>query len=405
MMSEVKTHPDEAANDPVGLYVHVPFCETKCGYCDFYSVAVKDRDTLPLVEAVIRELEYRLTDSPLPIQTVFCGGGTPTILPVDQLEKLLKAIARWVPVDALSEFTVEANPATVDEEKAALLVESGVTRVSMGAQSFFPYELETLERIHSPDDIAPSVQILREAGVQQVNLDLIFGIPGQTMDTWSSSLQQAVALQPDHIACYGLTYEPETRLTAMKNAGRMIPIDEQIEADLFLHTIDFLTSEGYQQYEISNYAREGCESKHNLIYWRNQPYYAVGPSAAGCIHGRRYKNIADVGGYVKSVEKNRHAEAEVETLDNEMLMHEMVMMQLRLVEGLSIQMFHDRTGCDPLELFGGYLDQLVSEGFVSISDSHIALTQSGLLIANAIIAEFAWRCSSGDISLPIVETR
>ena len=185
----------------------------------------------------------------------------------------------------------------------------------------------------------------------------------------------------------------------------MIPTDEQIEADLFLHTIDFLAGEGYQQYEISNYARQGCESKHNLIYWRNQPYYAVGPSAAGCIHGRRYKNIADMGGYVKSMEKHHHAEAEVETVDNEMLMHEMVMMQLRLVEGLSIQMFHGRTGCDPLELFGGYLDQLVAEGFVSISDTHIALTRSGQLIANAIIAEFAWRCSSGDISLPIVETR
>lgn len=404
-MSEDDSNINQATDDPVGLYVHIPFCETKCGYCDFYSVALKDRDTLPLVNAVIRELDYRLADSSLPIQTVFCGGGTPTILPVDQLEKLLKTIVRYAPANQLSEFTVEANPATVDGDMAALMVKSGVTRVSMGAQSFFPSELETLERIHSPDDIAPSVKILRDAGVQQINLDLIFGIPGQTMKTWSSSLQQAVALKPDHIACYGLTYEPQTRLTAMKNSGRIIPSDEQLEADMFLHTIDFLASEGYPQYEISNYAKEGCESKHNLIYWRNQPYYGVGPSAAGCINERRYKNIADVGGYVQSMEKHHHAEAEVETIDNEMLMYEMVMMQLRLVEGLSIKAFHDRTGSDPLELFGDYLGKLVEEGFVSVSPTHIALTLSGRLIANAIIAEFAWRCDRGDISLPIVESK
>lgn len=387
----------------VGLYVHIPFCETKCGYCDFYSVAVKDRDTSPLVEGVIQEIETRLGDNAYRVQTVFCGGGTPTILPAYQLETLLKTIARFTPVDHLQEFTVEANPATVDREKAALLKASGVNRVSMGAQSFYPDELETLERIHSPDDIAPSVKVLRDQGIEQINLDLIFGIPGQTLETWSGSLQQAIALKLDHLACYGLMYEPATRLTAMKRTGRITPCDEQLEADMFELTIDVLGDAGYRQYEISNFAKPGCESLHNLMYWRNEPYVGVGPSAAGCVDGRRYKNIADVGGYLAGLKERGHAESESEVLDCETLMHEMVLMQLRLVEGLSIQNFYDRTGANPVELFGEVLSRFVDEGYVTVSDTHISLTRRGRLVTNSIMTDLALRCGLQDVSLPIVE--
>lgn len=403
MIQHGNTHSSNTS-DPcdVGLYVHIPFCETKCGYCDFYSVAVKDRDTGPLVEGVIQEMETRLGDNDYRVQTVFCGGGTPTILPADQLETLLKTIARFAPVGSLQEYTVEANPATVDREKAALLKASGVNRVSMGAQSFYPAELETLERIHTPDDIAPSVKVLRDQGIEQINLDLIFGIPGQTMETWFGSLKKAIALQPDHLACYGLTYEPATKLTAMKQAGRIIPCDEQLEADMFEQTIDVLGAAGYQQYEISNFAKPGCESQHNLMYWRNEPYIGVGPSAAGCVGGRRYKNVADVGGYLTGLKVNGHAESESEELDRETLMHEMVLMQLRLVEGLSIQNFCDRTGVNPIELFGEVLTRFVGDGYVTISDTHISLTRKGRLFTNSIMTELALRCGLQDISLPVV---
>ncbi len=424
----------ESARSPVcdpsgglGLYVHIPFCETKCGYCDFYSVALKDRNTAPLVAAVIREMEVRLAELSSPIRTIFCGGGTPTLLPIDQLALLLESINRLVPVRRLAEFTVEANPATVEDAKADLLVKSGVTRVSMGAQSFFPNELAALERLHSPEDIPRSVDVLRRAGVEQINLDLIFGIPGQTLDSWAESIRRAVALAPDHIACYGLTYEPGTRLTAQREAGRVEPCDEDLEAEMFQLTVVLLASAGFRQYEISNFARPGRECIHNLIYWRNEPYVGVGPSAAGCyavsrpvqeeprtqtpietslqtsgpiresgggegngsVPLRRYKNIPDVGDYVRKIRTQGHAEIESEIIEGETLINEIILMQLRLNEGINIAAFRRRTGLDPRELFGDSLRRLAGQGLVNVSKSAITLTDSGRLMANTIMADLA----------------
>jgi len=385
-----------------GLYVHVPFCETKCGYCDFYSVALKERNPAPLVDCIGRELRQRVNGQAYEVRTVFFGGGTPTILPLSELARLLSFLHQVVDVRQLEEFTVEANPATVDDEKAELLVSSGVSRVSMGAQSFFPDELTTLERLHSPEDIAPSVATLRRHGVGQINLDLIFGIPGQTLETWSQSLARAIDLEPNHIACYGLTYEPGTRLTAMRRHGRMTPCDDGLEADMFLATMDTLESAGYRQYEISNYAQPGCKCRHNLLYWRNEPYIGVGPSAAGCLHGRRYKNVADVAGYVRLIERDGCAAVESETIDTEMLIVELVMMQLRLNEGLSIAVFRERIGVDPRESFGDALTRLESLGLVTISETHIALTKSGRLVANTVIADLAAAPRAVDFALTIL---
>ncbi len=402
-----------------GLYVHVPFCETKCGYCDFFSVAMKGRNPAPLVGRLIRELEWR-TNGVDCVRTVFVGGGTPTLLPVDLLENLLGAIGKQVRVEDLEEFTVEANPATVDDAKARLLVESGVSRVSMGAQSFHVGELATLERLHCPDDIAPSVATLRRNGVGQINLDLIFGIPGQTMASWLESLHRALELGPDHIACYGLTYEPATKLTAQKNTNRLTPCDEDLEAELFLATMDTLAAAGYGQYEISNYAKPGCESRHNLLYWRNEPYIGVGPSAAGCVpiewcikrhptigHGlrvptplpddrgtdgevsRRHKNVADIAGYVRMMDEQGHAEAESEIIEGETLIMEMILMQLRLNEGLSVSVFGSRTGHEPLRVFGETLERFCDSGLLTASEKRIALTRAGFLQANYVIAELA----------------
>jgi oxygen-independent coproporphyrinogen-3 oxidase len=257
---------DANLKEGCGLYIHTPFCETKCGYCDFFSVPLGEQSTHPLVVRVCRELRRRVREVEMPVRTVFIGGGTPTVLPIDQLENLLTTVADVVKVSGLDEFTVEANPATVDNGKARALKQSGVTRVSMGAQSFFSDELTALERLHSPDDIGPSVQTLRDAGIGQLNVDLIFGIPGQTLLTWKESLRRAVDLEVDHIACYGLTFEPQTRLTRQRDRGVVTPCDEELEAQMHLATIDTLAAAGYQQYEISNFAKPGCESKHNLLY-------------------------------------------------------------------------------------------------------------------------------------------
>lgn len=385
---ETAPGPTSRPNPPAcGLYVHVPFCETKCGYCDFYSVAAAGRDTSALVDRLVRELDHRLGHGADNVVTVFVGGGTPTILPISELQRLLDAIHKVVDVPNLQEFTIEANPATVNSAMAALLVDAGVTRVSMGAQSFFEAELATLERIHTPNDIAPSVATLRRAGIGQINLDLIFGIPGQTIETWSQSLDKAIALEPDHIACYGLTYEPGTRLTAALDRNRIIPCDEQLESDMFLHTPEALAKVGYEPYEISNFAKPGCQCRHNLLYWRNEPYVGVGPSAAGCDGQHRYKNIPDVAGYIRMMDAKGHAEHETEPLTTEMLVTEMVMMQLRLYEGLSVSAFSERIGAAPCVVFGSSLERLTKLGLLTASDSHLALTNRGRLVANAVMAE------------------
>jgi len=372
-----------------GVYVHIPFCETKCGYCDFYSVPLQGRNTGLPVERVCRELRARVLESGHRVRTIFFGGGTPTLLPVAQLDELFRAVAETAPPETLDEFTVEANPATVDGQKAALLVRSGVTRVSMGAQSFFPAELAALERLHSPDDIPPSVATLRANGVRQINVDLIFGIPGQSMASWAESLRRAIGLGVDHLACYGLTYEPNTRLTGQRDRGLITPCDEQIEADMYLLAIDLLVAAGFEQYEISNFAKPGCRCRHNLIYWRNEPYIGVGPSAAGCVHNRRYKNVPDVARYVRWMDGQGHAELESETLDSGALALEMILMQLRLNEGLCLADFERRTGQNLRLQTSGCLDRLVREGLLNVSDTHVALTRAGRLVANTVMAELA----------------
>jgi len=385
-----------------GLYVHVPYCETKCGYCDFYSVPMKDRVTGPTVDRLVRELETRLEGSRASVRTVFCGGGTPTLLPPAELGALLGAIVRGVDVARLDEFTVEANPATVDDEKAALLRDAGVARVSMGAQSFYARELATLERLHVPEDIEPSVTTLRRKGIEQINLDLMFGIPGQSVESWHGSLNRAVDLGPDHIACYGLTYEPGTRLTALRDHGRLTPCDEGLETELYLLALEVLAKAGYRQYETSNFAQPGYESQHNVTYWRNGPYIGVGPSAAGCLDGRRYRNVADVSAYVRLMDAQGHAEAESELISHEMLMLEMILMQLRLVEGLSIEDYARRIDIDPRVQFAEVIGRLSAGGYVTTSDTHIALTTAGRLVADAIMTEFALCCDGADVRLPVI---
>lgn len=397
--------PSPSGPHPCALYVHVPFCETKCGYCDFYSVALKDRDPGPLVSHLLRELHGRVEEAHATgffVETVFFGGGTPTLLPYGQLRELLETVNKLVAADAVVEFTVEANPATVDDAKAALLAEHGVTRVSMGAQSFIPAELDALERLHKPDDIAPSVATLRRHGLDNFNLDLIFGIPGQTPPSWAESLRAAMELAPQHIACYGLTYEPGTRLTAQRRAGHVAACEENTEAELYFLALDTLSSAGFGQYETSNYALPGRECRHNLLYWRNRPYIGVGPSAAGCILGRRHKNVPDIAAYIRLIDERGRAEMESEVVTPEMLMLELPMMQLRLAEGLSIGEFTARTGVDPREVFHGPLERFVAGSLMIVSESHIQLTREGRLLSDAILRELAGALGRRERSLSVL---
>lgn len=379
-----------------GLYVHIPFCETKCGYCDFFSVPLEGRVTGPLVTGILAELRLRANLVPKMVRTIFVGGGTPTVLPTTELRRLFGALGAIADSHGVEEFTVEANPATLDDEKLSILTSAGVDRISMGAQSWHGRELATLERLHSPGDIGPSVALARKYGLNKINLDLIFGIPEQTQASWADSLRRTIDLGVDHISCYGLTYEPATRLTAQLGAGRIRRCDEDLEAEMYLQAIDTLAEAGYEQYEISNFALAGRRCRHNMIYWRHEPYVGVGPSAAGFIDGQRYKNVADIASYIRDMEERGHAVSESERIAGAMLAGEMVLMQLRLNDGLDVGRFIERTGIDPHLALATSLARFMEAGLVCDSGDSLALTRKGRLVADTIISEFYTELHNAD---------
>jgi oxygen-independent coproporphyrinogen-3 oxidase len=372
----------------IGLYIHVPFCATKCGYCDFYSAVPTAGAFEPLVDALLTEIHQTVDRRDARIVTIFAGGGTPTLLPAPSLHRLFAELGKLVAQHRPIEFTVEANPASMDEQKAAILKENGVTRISMGAQSFHPNELHTLERIHSPQDIAQSSAIIYRAGFAHFNLDLIFGIPGQTPESLGESLQQAIELGPDHLSCYGLTFEPGTPLYNQRETGANQPMDEDLETELYTLAMDRLTAAGFEQYEISNYAKPGGRCEHNLRYWRNQPVISVGPSAASYFEGRRWKNVPDTAEYVRRMRSGLDPTLECEMLSPYERAGETAMLQLRLIEGIGCAEFERLTGFDPHRLFQETIARHAEAGLLSADAHRIALTRTGRLVADAIMADF-----------------
>lgn len=370
------------------LYVHVPFCHTICGYCDFYSVVFDRRSVDPLVDALLAELELVRQECDLRCRTIFVGGGTPTTLPPRPLARLLAALRCCAPAGRVEEFTVEANPATVSDATAALLASHGVTRVSIGAQSFEPGELRVLERIHRPRQVEQTLRICRAAGVPQINLDLIFAVPGQSLEAWLANLRRAIELGPDHLSCYALTYEPGTPLHERLLAGSVRPVAEELEAEMFEATIQTLTTAGFVHYEISNFARPGCECRHNLTYWHNLPYAGIGPSACGYVGGVRYKNVADVSRYVGAIRQGRSPRVEAEMPDPLRQARETAMLELRLREGMHRETFARRFGCDPVDYFRAAVVKHAAGGLLEVTPERIALTRRGLLLADTVIADF-----------------
>jgi oxygen-independent coproporphyrinogen III oxidase len=372
----------------VGLYIHVPFCATKCGYCDFYSHVPGKGAFGPLVDALLAELRAEVLQRDVRVVTIFIGGGTPTLLPVGELGRLMSALSAIAQRDRPIEFTVEANPASLTDAKAAVLREAGVGRVSMGAQSFHANELRALDRIHQPHDIPPSAEIIRRTGFEHFNLDLIFGIPGQTAESWRESIDRAIDLGPDHLACYGLTYESGTPLRQRLDAGLITPSPEESEAELYLATIDHLAGAGFEQYEISNYARPGARSEHNLRYWRNQPVIGLGPSAASYYDGRRARNVPDTAEYVRRIGGGECPAIDSERLDPLARAGETAMLRLRLREGIDRAEFAAQTGFEPGQLFADVIVPYAAAGLLEADAHRITLTRNGLLLADTIIADF-----------------
>jgi oxygen-independent coproporphyrinogen-3 oxidase len=371
-----------------GLYAHVPFCFHKCHYCDFYSI-VDDRDRqAQFTDRLIGELGALGRRVDRPLETVFIGGGTPTLLAPGLWRRLLAAVGEAFALSERLEFTVEANPETVSPELLGVLADGGVNRLSIGAQSFDRRHLETLERWHEPANVGRAVEMARQAGIGEINLDLIFGVPGQTLDEWRADLRRAVALGPTHLACYGLTYEPGTAMTRKLELGRIAPTDASIEAAMYESTIDQLAEAGFAHYEISNWARveEGVDHRcgHNLMYWRNGSWLAAGPSASGHVSGLRWKNAPHLGRYLAWAGEGAPVEAaSVERLDAEASIGEQLMLRLRLLEGAPAGWLDANLGPRRAEV----IERHIESGLLERRDGSVRLTRRGLLVADPVIAE------------------
>ncbi len=388
-------------------YIHVPFCRHRCGYCNFTLVAGRDDLIEAYLEALGRELG-QLGESH-EVDTLFFGGGTPTHLPPEQLQRLFGIVRRWLPLAPGGEFSVEANPIDLAKgsgvfggkhsgkiekeippktpDPLGVLRDAEVTRISLGAQSFSPRKLALLERDHSPADIERAYRAARDFA-KSVSIDLIFGVPGESLANWKQDLQAALALAPDHISTYGLTFEKGTSFWSRLSHGDLSRADEDTERQMYEAAIDTLTAAGYEHYEVSNFARPGHRCRHNENYWLGGQHFAAGPGAARFIGGVRQTNHRSTTTYISRVLSGQSPIAETEQLGREDAARERLVFALRRLEGIDTSEFAANTGFSVEDLGGGVLTRLIDHGLLELAASRLRLTRQGLMVSDSIWPEF-----------------
>ena len=387
MVSAGATEEELYCLSPRSLYVHVPFCAHRCGYCDFTLIARRD----DLIGDYLRALEREIAIARIPygtsLDTVFFGGGTPTHPAPDEMKALFQIVRQQFSLSPAAEFSVEANPLDLTEEKIILLVEAGVNRVSLGVQSFSKRELELLERDHSPQNVDELMHRLRSR-IQNISIDLIFGIPDQTLADWRATLLHAINLNPAHISTYGLTFEKGTAFWQRRERGDLVRIEEELEREQYALAMEELALAGYEQYEISNFAKPGFQCRHNNVYWSGDPYWAFGPGAARYLNGRRETNIRSVTGWLNRLERGESPVGDTETLDAQHRAHELVYLGLRRIAGVTRDEFQRRTGMELDDLYGETIRKQTELGTLDDDGSRICLTREGRFIADLVVMEF-----------------
>jgi oxygen-independent coproporphyrinogen III oxidase len=372
---------------PRAAYVHIPFCAHKCGYCDFASLAGVDHLADRYLTALEREIETALTE-PQEVDTIFVGGGTPTRLDASSLSRLMSIIRRWFVLSPGGEWTVEANPGTLDAAKADVLAEAGVERVSLGAQSFQPELLRVLERDHGRRHVEQALELVRPL-FPRWSLDLIFGVPGSNIDTWRADLEIALSYGPSHLSCYGLVFEKGTALWNQRQSGRVEPVDEETERRMYEWTIERLAAAGLDMYEISNFAVPGHESRHNLAYWANDAYFGFGVGAARYLHGVRSVNTRDINAYLRRIESGMPAIGPSEELSAEDRARETVILMLRRTQtGIERTDFERRTGFELDALAGATITRYQTRGLLEDDGQRVRLSHEGLFVADQILCDF-----------------
>ena len=368
--------------DRLGLYVHIPYCVRKCNYCDFCSLP-NGRDDVPdfYVNALCKEILSYKSKEKRTLDTVYFGGGTPSLLSVSQMQRITDSIRQAFSVSDFAEVTFEANPGTLTREKTLAFKSLGFNRVSMGLQSIHEKEMKKLGRIHNYQDFITSFNLLREAGFDNINVDLMYGIPYQTKDSFLKTLEAVTALSPEHISAYGLILEEGTPLFLEKESLPLPTTDE--ECDMYELASNFLRERGYEHYEISNYAREGKRSRHNMLYWNLAEYIGVGAAAHSYFDGARFYNPDDVGEYINSVTAGTHLRLK-EEID---LPLEYVMLKLRLSDGFLLSDYEEMFSIPFLKGKEDVIDKFSKAGFLTLDNGYLRLTEKGFYISNSILVE------------------
>jgi oxygen-independent coproporphyrinogen-3 oxidase len=366
---------------PRSAYIHVPFCRHRCGYCDFTLVAGRDDLIESYLAALNRELDS--VDSPMELDTLFLGGGTPTHLSTVQLERLFELLCRRFRLAAGAEFSVEANPADVAEERVAVLADAGVNRVSLGVQSFDDSILRTLERDHDAAIVEAAVDRLRRR-IDNISLDLIFAVPGQSLPLWKDTLQRAIALRPAHVSSYGLTVEKGTVFWNRRRKGLLPSLPDELEREMYAAAMDELAAAGFEQYEISNYARPGFACRHNEIYWTGKPYVAFGPGAASFVNGVRKTNHRSVTTWIKRLLAGQSPVMEFEQLRPENAARERLVIGLRRIVGVDLSQFATETGFSVDQLAAEPIQRHVAAGLLQRTLTHLRLTREGRFLSDTV---------------------
>lgn len=374
-----------------GVYIHIPFCHQICNYCDFNKVFFKNQPVDEYIEALGREMELTVQQMPeafANIETIFLGGGTPTSLSAAQIEKLLALIAKHIPLSNVKEFSSEANPDELTVEKLQALYKGGVNRLSMGVQSFDQGLLEKIGRTHSNEHVYETIQNAKDVGFTNISIDLMYGLPGQTMEQWQDSLEKALALKLPHYSAYSLIVEPKTIFYIQYAKGKLSLPTEDLEAEMYGVLIDTMEAHGVHQYEISNFAHEGYSSTHNKIYWDNDEYAGFGAGAHGYLQGVRYSNVAPIKKYIELVMEGNRPLLQEHSVTPEERLEEQMFLGLRKTAGVTHAEFEQKFGQSMASLYEEIITKLQQEKLLEIDGQGVRLTRRGRFVGNEVFQRF-----------------
>lgn len=367
------------------LYVHIPFCIKKCNYCDFVSYSGLEARHGDYTKALLAEMGLYRGQR---LRTVYIGGGTPTCMDSIYVSRILKGIGHFFDISCCKEMSIEANPCTLTEEMLLCLKENGVNRLSIGLQSWNPRELNTLGRSHSVRDFLKSYTMARELGFDNINIDLMFGLPDQTMNSWGNTLRRVTDLNPEHLSCYSLIIEEGTKLHSMIKKGLLREPEPELDRAMYHYGVNYLLNKGYNRYEISNFAREGKECIHNLSYWNNSPYIGIGVAAHSYSDGIRRWNTKDIYKYLNMLKTNQPAAEGFEQLSPKERIFEAIFLKFRTPQGINFEEFEQRFGKDFRNLFGEQIARLKNNGFIETNGENLWLTPKGIDLSNSVFIEF-----------------